>query len=183
LEVLRSVRCESRSEHGLLSESQCRQGPRSVDVCRDANLSPAFCIGCTSRLGFASLPNGVAAQQEMGGQAITGSRTKDDLSHSGRIAILLAPERLQRLGYRAHGRFIIREQLRCFFVGTSAPVRPHSAGFERTHVDAKGATSWARASVNPQQPTWQLGTQRCREAPSDRPLTISEGCSRSFAFS
>ena len=55
----------------------------------------------------------------------------------GRIAILPAPERLQRLDYRPYGRFIIREQVRYVFVRTSAPVRPHSAGFERTYLDAK----------------------------------------------
>jgi hypothetical protein len=36
---------------------------RSVDVCRGANLSPAFCIGCTRRLGLAGVLNGVTAQQ------------------------------------------------------------------------------------------------------------------------
>ena len=60
-----------------------------------------FGIGCTGRLGLASVLNGVTAQQEMRGQAIAGSQTKDDLSHLGRIAILMALERLQRLDYRA----------------------------------------------------------------------------------
>lgn len=77
----------------IRSESQRRQGSRSVDVCRDANLSPALCIRCTRRLGLASVLNGVTAQQEMCRQTIAGSQTKDDLSHLGRIAILLAPER------------------------------------------------------------------------------------------
>ena len=63
----------------------------SIHVCRDADLSPAFCIGCTRRLGLASVLNGVAAQQEMCRQTIAVSQTKDDLSHLGRIAILVAP--------------------------------------------------------------------------------------------
>ena len=67
------------------SESQSRQGSRSVDFCRDADLSPAVCIGSSRRFGFASLRNGVTAQQEMRGQTITGSQTKDDLSHLGSL--------------------------------------------------------------------------------------------------
>ena len=66
------------------SESQSRQA-RCVDICRDADLSPAVCIGSSRRFGFASLRNGVTAQQEMRGQTITGSQTKDDLSHLGSL--------------------------------------------------------------------------------------------------
>ena len=81
--------------------------------------------------------NGVTAQQKMRWEMIAVSQTKDELSHLGRIAILVAPERRQRLDHRAHGRFIIREQVRRVLVRASAPVRPHSAGFERAHLDAK----------------------------------------------
>src|SRR4029077_10212409 len=70
-------------------------------------------------------------------QTITGSQAKDDLSHLGRIAILLAPERLQHLDYRAYGWFIIREQFRHVPMSTSTPVCPHPARFKRTHLDAK----------------------------------------------
>ncbi len=71
---------------GQPSELQCRQGPRGVDVCRDADLSPAFGVGRTSRFGLASVLNGVAAQQKMCRQTIAGSQAKDDLRHLGRIA-------------------------------------------------------------------------------------------------
>ena len=45
----------------------------AVDVCRDAHLSPTVCIGCTRRLGLASVLHGVPAQQEMGRETIAGS--------------------------------------------------------------------------------------------------------------
>jgi hypothetical protein len=129
------VRCTLGAR--IRSESQSRHGSQRVDVCRDANLSPAVCIGCARRLGLASVLNGVAAQQKMCRETIAGSQTKDDLSHPGRIAILSAPERLQRLDDRPYGRFILREQVRYVLVRTNAPVRPHATGFERTHLDAK----------------------------------------------
>src|SRR5260370_42609199 len=68
---------------------------------------------------------------------IAGHQTNDDLSHPGRIAVLLAPERVQRLDYRTDGRFVIREQIGYVFVRASAPVRPHSAGFERTYLNTE----------------------------------------------
>src|SRR6266404_5993808 len=37
-------------EHVLLSEAQRRQWHSSIHVSRDADLSPAFCIGCTRDL-------------------------------------------------------------------------------------------------------------------------------------
>ena len=37
----------------IRSKSQRRQGSQSVDVCRDAHLSPAVCIGGTRRLRLA----------------------------------------------------------------------------------------------------------------------------------
>jgi hypothetical protein len=81
--------------------------------------------------------HGVTAEQKMRRETIAGRQTQDDLSHLGRITILLAPERLQRLGDCADGRFILREQVRGVLVRTRAPVRPHAAGFERTYLDAK----------------------------------------------
>src|SRR6266850_3301848 len=72
-------------------------------------------------------------------QTIAGSETKDELGHLDWIASLLAPVGLQRVDHSAHGRFIIREQIRGVFIRASAPVRPHSTGFERTHPDAKGS--------------------------------------------
>ena len=47
------------------SESQRRQGPSSVEVCRDADLSPAFSIGCTGGLRFSRELHGIAAEQEV----------------------------------------------------------------------------------------------------------------------
>jgi hypothetical protein len=98
---------------------------------------------------IASLTNRVTAQQKMCGQTIAGSETKNDRCDLGRVAILLAPEGLQHLNQYIHGRFIIREKVICVFARTSAPVRPHSARIERTHLDAKRCSSWAKPSVNP----------------------------------
>src|SRR6266853_6381016 len=70
-------------------------------------------------------------------QTITSGQTKDDLSHLGRITILMAPARLQRLDHAAHGRFIVWEQIRSVSVRTSAPVRAHSGGLESTDLDTK----------------------------------------------
>jgi hypothetical protein len=47
------------------SELQSGQGSRSLYVRGDANLSPSFCIGCTSHLCLASVLNGVTAQEQM----------------------------------------------------------------------------------------------------------------------
>ena len=82
----------------IRSELQSRQGARSVNVCQNAHLSPAFSIGCARRLGLAGVLHGVTAQQEMCRQTIAGRQMKDDLNHLGRIAILPAPERLQHFG-------------------------------------------------------------------------------------
>ena len=100
---------------------------------------PALRIGSTRRLGFACVADGVAADQEMCREMIATSQTKNNLSHLGRIAILLAPERLQCLDDRADGRFLIREQIGCVLVRTRAPVRPHSTGFKGAHLDAEGS--------------------------------------------
>ena len=145
---------EYRVEHALRSELQCRHGPGSIRVCRYADLSPAFRIGGTRRLGLAGVLNGVTADQKMCRQTITSSQTKDDLSHFDRIAILMAPARLQYLDCRAHRRLIIREQVRCSFGRSNAPVRAYAAGFEGADLDTKGrdlapctaakaAASWA----------------------------------------
>jgi hypothetical protein len=96
-----------------------------------------FCICSTRYSGLASMLNGVTAQQEMCGQTIAGSQMKDDLSHLYRIAGLLAPIKLRRLGYRAHRRLIIREQFGRVLVRANAPVRSHAARFGRTYLDAK----------------------------------------------
>src|SRR5260370_39523434 len=101
---------EYRFDRALRSELQCRQGPGSIRVCRYADLSPAFRIGGTHRLGFPGVLNGVTADQKMCRQTITNSQTKDDLSHLGRIAILMAPARLKRLDCTAHVRLLLREQ-------------------------------------------------------------------------
>jgi hypothetical protein len=53
-----------------LSESQCRQGCRSINVYRDAYLSPAFGIRRTRRLSLARVLNGVAPQQQVCGKMI-----------------------------------------------------------------------------------------------------------------
>src|ERR1700757_3222616 len=71
-------------------------------------------------------------------EMIAVSQTKNNLSHFPGIAILLAPKGVQCLNYRANGRFIIGKQFRYVLVRTNAPVCPHPAGFERTHLDAKG---------------------------------------------
>src|SRR6202030_2157208 len=62
---------------------------------------------------------------------------KDDLSHFGRIAVLLAPMRLQPFGKRAYRRFIVRKQSRRIPVCTSAPVGAYAAGLERADLHAK----------------------------------------------
>src|SRR5712691_9405520 len=76
------------------SESQSGQGCFNVDICRDANLLPTFCIGRTGCLGLTSELDCVTAQKEMCRQAIAGSQTKDDLSQPHRIVSLLSPMRL-----------------------------------------------------------------------------------------
>ena len=91
------VQCDARSERGSAQNRKAGTDPgaltsvetlisrqRSASAARAASAWPAYC-------------NGVAAQQEMCRQTIAGSQAKDDLRHPGRIAILLAPERLQRL--------------------------------------------------------------------------------------
>src|SRR3981081_860199 len=97
---------EYRVEHALRSELQCRHGPGSIRVCRYADLSPAFRIGGTHRLGLAGVLNGVTADQKMCRQTITSGQTKDDLRHLGRIAILMGPARLQRLYHTAYRRVL-----------------------------------------------------------------------------
>src|SRR5258708_2933874 len=73
----------------------------------------------------------------MGRQMIAGRQAKDNLRHFRRIAILLAPVRVQLLDYPADGRFVIGEQVRDVFMRANTPVRPHSAGFKRAYLDAK----------------------------------------------
>src|SRR5258708_5124205 len=46
---LSNLAVECGVEHALRSESQSRQGSRSVDVCRNTSFAPAFCIGGTRR--------------------------------------------------------------------------------------------------------------------------------------
>ena len=57
----------------LVSELQCWQGDGGVDVRRNANRLPAFCVRCSRRFGLAGVLNGVAAEQKMCRQAIAGS--------------------------------------------------------------------------------------------------------------
>jgi hypothetical protein len=77
--------CKMRKECGTQNplSSGCRlligcfqnrnAGGQGVDVGRDADLAPGLCIGCTRRLGLASVLNGVTAYQKMCRQTITGS--------------------------------------------------------------------------------------------------------------
>ena len=84
------------------SESQSRQYGCSVDVRRDADLSPAFRVGCAHGLGLAGVLNRVTARQQMRRQTVAAGKAQDNLSHLGRIAGLLAPR-------VAHDRFGPRE--------------------------------------------------------------------------
>src|SRR5215469_13537276 len=118
-------------------ESQCRQGLRSVDICRYANFFPAFCIGSTRCLGLASVLNSITTQQQMCRQTIAGGQTKDYLLDFDRIAVLSAPQRLKRLDHGPHGWLVVREKSGHVFVRTSAPVCSHSTRFERAYPDAK----------------------------------------------
>jgi hypothetical protein len=118
-------------------ESQCRQGFRSVDVCRYANFFPAFCIGSSRCLGLAGVLNSITAQQQMCRQTIAGGQTKDNLRDFGRIAVLSAPKRIKRLDQGPHRWLIVRENRGHVFVRTSAPVCSHPARFERAHPYAK----------------------------------------------
>src|SRR5579862_1548675 len=61
------------------SELQCRQRFRGIEVCRDANFSPAFCIRCARRLGLRGVLDRVTAQQEMCRETIAVSQTKNNL--------------------------------------------------------------------------------------------------------
>src|SRR5579862_9777466 len=80
---------------------------------------------------------GCAADQKMRWETIAGSQIKDNLSYLDRVADLVPPIRLQCLGKCAHGRFIVRKQVRRVLVRTNAPVRSHPARFERAHFHAK----------------------------------------------
>ena len=91
----------------------------------------------TSGLGFTRVPNSVASYQEMCRKTLALGQTKDDLSHLGRIAILVSPERSQRLDNRADGGFVVGQQVWDIFVHTSSLVCPHSASFERAHINAE----------------------------------------------
>src|SRR5260370_7900218 len=62
-------------ESRIRSELQSRQESRSLDVRGDADLSPAFCIGCTSPLGLASGLNRVPAQDQRCRHTIPGTHT------------------------------------------------------------------------------------------------------------
>ena len=128
------VQCEVRAERGAAQNRNAGKDPgaltsvetlisrqRSASAARAASAWPANCT--------ASLPS-----RRWAGRRSLAARRQDDLRHPGRIARLLAPERLERLDDRADGRFILREQLRGVLVRTSAPVRPHAAGFERTYL-------------------------------------------------
>src|SRR5579863_7135179 len=88
-------------------------------------------VGCARHLGFAGESDGVAADQKMCRETIAASQMKDNLSYLDRVADLVPPIRLQRLGNCAHGRFIVRKQVRRVLVRANAPVRSHPARFER----------------------------------------------------
>src|SRR6266403_1749478 len=95
--------------HGL-SEPKPGRKSRSAEVRRYAELAPMVCLGLAGRFRFSGVLHRFAADQEMRGQPIAGSEPKDDLRHFGRVAILLAPQRMQRLDDRAHGRLVFRKQ-------------------------------------------------------------------------
>src|SRR5579872_7164239 len=81
------------------SKSHIGQCPACVEVCRHANFSPALCVGCTGRVRVGGVLCRVAAQQEMCGQTIGGSQSKDDLSDLDWVAGLMAPVRGQCLDH------------------------------------------------------------------------------------
>src|SRR5262245_32414489 len=62
---------------------------------------------------------------------------KDDLRPPSRIAVLLSPERMQRIDYGTDGWFILRQKVGYVFVRTRTPVRAHSSGFQCTHFNAE----------------------------------------------
>jgi hypothetical protein len=95
--------------------------------------TPVGSVGCARSLGLGGEANGVAADEKMRRETISGSQKRDNLSHLDRVAHLVPPIRLQRLGNCADGRFIVRKQVRHVPVRTNAPVRAHPARFERAH--------------------------------------------------
>jgi hypothetical protein len=120
-----------------------------VDVCRNTNLSPVFCIDCTCGLALAGELYRVTPQQQICRQTIAGRQTKDDLSYLDRIESQ-GPSRTSALRPRALGRFTIGKQVRHAFIRTRPAVRPHSARLECVHLDPqKGPLPLTRDSVNP----------------------------------
>jgi hypothetical protein len=168
----------------IRSESQRRQGPRCIDVRRKANLSPPFRIRGARCFGLAYKLSGVAPQQEVCRQTITAaSRRTTCATLSGSIARLVSPLRLRRIDRRAHARLILREEVGCVLVRARAPVRPNSAGFECAHLHPKRSHfPGNRLGESPPPPTWLHCIRRSRDELGGPLRTISEGCSRSFAF-
>jgi hypothetical protein len=82
---------------------KARAALTSVERLTSRRIRGARCFGLAYKL------NGVAPQQEVCRQTITGSQPKNDLRHFVRIARLESPVRLQRIDRRAHGRLILRD--------------------------------------------------------------------------
>src|SRR6266702_7187547 len=106
-----------------------RQCPGSAEVCRNADLSPAFCLVCPRCLSLGCELNCVAADQKMCREMVAVSQAENNLCHFCRGANFVPPVRLQSLDNRTYGGFILREQSSCFFVRADPPIRAHSTGF------------------------------------------------------
>jgi len=63
--------------NGGPSKFHVRQRHIGIYVCRDADRSPVFCIGCTCPVGLAGIVNGVTTQKEVRGQTLSDSKAKD----------------------------------------------------------------------------------------------------------
>src|SRR5258708_17356119 len=126
-----------------------RQCPGGAEVCRNAALSPEFCLVCPRCLSLGCELNCVTADQKMCREMVAVSQAEDKLCHFGRGANFVPPVRLQGLDNRTYGGFILREQSRCFFVRADPQFVRIPPGSKAHTFTPKGATSCASDSVNP----------------------------------
>src|SRR5579862_1275009 len=121
----------------VISESYVGQCSLRVYVGRDADFAPGICLGRSRFIGLFGILNSIAAYKKMGREVIAFSEPKDYLGHFDRVARLPSPVGAQRVNYGAHGGLIIRQQVRCLFIGAGSPVCAHSTRFERANSYAE----------------------------------------------
>src|SRR5712671_3485153 len=151
-----------------------RQCPGSAEVCRNADLSPAFCVVCPRCLSLGCELNCVTADQKMCREMVAVSQAEDKLCHFGRGAKFVAPVRLQSLDNRtSEGSYSGSKAGVSLFARTPQFVRIPPGSKAHTFTP-KGATSCASDSVNP--PTAHLAAWypalpgRARRPPIDERL-------------